>query len=358
MLPREAQEAIRKIDKEPQPPTKFRPPIEQKRQVHLADVQVDDVFFDANTLETPVADSTAISNDYFDDERQESTDESTKILAHIANRKKLPPGDIRRVLAANHIPKTSIESSKGKPSSSSLEMKKAIVIDGKTYIQASMHHVQAKYSISAGNVQSFNQESSLSDRGASGGLLGSDSRFLESTDRFADVVGVGAHEIKDLRIGTGAALCQSLNHGPVILIINQYAHLGKGKTIHSCGQLEHFGNKVDDRSKRVGGKQLIVSHDGYAIPLSVRGGLAYLDMRPCTDEEMDEYPHVILTSDSEWNPTVLDQEADDMDWFDALQDIEDGSPSRFDLQGNYRKQQIVHELQFLELMGRLETLKM
>jgi hypothetical protein len=43
------------------------------------------------------------------------------------------------------------------------------------------------------------------------------------------------------------------NRGPVILIMHQYAHSGKGHSIHSSPQLEWNGVDVDDKSARVGG---------------------------------------------------------------------------------------------------------
>ena len=36
--------------------------------------------------------------------------------------------------------------------------------------------------------------------------------------------------------------------------------------------------------------------------------LPYVPLRPCTDEEEEELPHVILTSDVDWDPKVLDCE--------------------------------------------------
>ena len=66
--------------------------------------------------------------------------------------------------------------------------------------------------------------------------------------------------------------------GEVILVMNQYASIRKGKTIHSSGQLESFGATVDDKSIKVGGYQRIITPDGYIIPLQVRNGLVYMDM--------------------------------------------------------------------------------
>ena len=98
--------------------------------------------------------------------------------------------------------------------------------------------------------------------------------------------------------------------GPCVLILNQYAYIRKEKTIHSSGQLEAFKNKVDDKSRKVGGKQCIMTLDGYVVPLQMRAGLAYLDMHPPSDHELETLPHVVLTSDMDWDPSVLDNEFD------------------------------------------------
>ena len=66
-------------------------------------------------------------------------------------------------------------------------------------------------------------------------------------------------------------------------------------------------NSVDDRSVQVGGKQRICSIDGYAMPLTCRGGLMYLSIlgKP-TYKDLERYPAVRLTGPHEWDPSVLD----------------------------------------------------
>ena len=56
-------------------------------------------------------------------------------------------------------------------------------------------------------------------------------------------------------------------------------------------------------------------------------------------------PHVILTSDVDWDPSVLDHTLDgDEEWFDAISDLqEDPATNLFDEFGNYRKCIIVQE---------------
>ena len=89
--------------------------------------------------------------------------------------------------------------------------------------------------------------------------------------------------------------------------MNEYGCYGKGHTIHSSGQIEWFKNSVDDRSVQVGGKQRICTIDGYAMPLTCRGGLMYLSIlgKP-TDKDLERYPAVHLTGPHEWDPSVLD----------------------------------------------------
>ena len=93
--------------------------------------------------------------------------------------------------------------------------------------------------------------------------------------------------------------------GTMDILLHQYAYLGEGKTIHSSGQLEWYENDVNDRSLRVkGGLQRITTNDGYVHPLTVKHGLAYVSIRPFTDAEWDTLPHVVWTSDADWDPAV------------------------------------------------------
>ena len=43
---------------------------------------------------------------------------------------------------------------------------------------------------------------------------------------------------------------------------------------------------------------MVVTHEGYAIPLHVRNGLYYMDMFPVTDDDLDQFPHIFLTADA------------------------------------------------------------
>ena len=56
-----------------------------------------------------------------------------------------------------------------------------------------------------------------------------------------DITGVADMEMTGLRIAQGASVVDTMHDGPIITIVSQCAELKSGKTIHSKGQLEHFG---------------------------------------------------------------------------------------------------------------------
>ena len=101
----------------------------------------------------------------------------------------------------------------------------------------------------------------LVDRGANGGLAGSDMRVIHKTQHKINIQGIDNHEVTGLDVVTAAPLLNT-SQGKVIGIFNEYAYLGKGSSIHSSGQLEWFKTNVDEKSVKVGGTQLITTLDG------------------------------------------------------------------------------------------------
>ena len=116
---------------------------------------------------------------------------------------------------------------------------------------------------------------SFVDRGANGGLAGSDVRVLNTSHIQCTAIGINNHEIPGLEIVQCAALVNT-NNDIVNLIMNEYAYYGKGHSIHSTGQIVWHTNTVDDKSVQVGGQQRIITMDGYSMPLVCKSGLMYL----------------------------------------------------------------------------------
>ena len=183
----------------------------------------------------------------------------------------------------------------------------------------------------------------LVDRGANGGLAGSDMRVIYKTHRKINISGIDNHEVNGLDVVTAATLLNT-SLGKVIGIFNEYAHLGKGSSIHSSGQLEWLKTHVDEKSIKVGGTQLITTLDGYSVPLLIKDGLAYATSlgRP-TDQDTDTYPHVFITSPDEWDPSVLDHDPPPLDGLDPSQMLDQpfGDPM-FDAYGDFNERIIAN----------------
>ena len=178
----------------------------------------------------------------------------------------------------------------------------------------------------------------LVDRGANGGLAGSDMCVLHKTHRNINIQGIDNHEVTGLDVVTAATLLNT-SQGKVIGIFNEYAYLGKGSSIHLSGQLEWFKTNVDEKSVKVGGTQLITTLDGYSVPLLIKDGLAYAtSLGKPTDQDMDTYPDVFFTSPDEWDPSVLDHDPPHLDGLDPSQvpDQPFGDPM-FDAYGDFNE---------------------
>ena len=73
--------------------------------------------------------------------------------------------------------------------------------------------------------------------------------------------------------------------------------------------MEAFGLKVDDKSHLLPGlnsQQAIITPDRYQIPLSIQGGLVYMDTKYPTDTDLESYPAVFITADNDWDPFIYD----------------------------------------------------
>jgi hypothetical protein len=241
------------------------------------------------------------------------------------------PGDVRRLLGdkVKIIGSTPYEVKRAGTTPAPTD----VDIDGIIY---SVKTADCVYRVSTNNHSE--STGALIDQGANGGIAGNNCQVIEVNDqphRYVNVEGIDWHVLERSRLVTAGAITHS-NRGPVILIMHQYAHSGKGHSIHSWPQLEWNGINIDDKSARGRGKQRLVTFDGFSIPINIRHGLPYINMQPHTDQEWEELPHVLLTEDTNWDPTHMDHEqGDDPAWYEQ-QDDPPLLNSDFDLCGDYR----------------------
>jgi predicted ATP-grasp superfamily ATP-dependent carboligase len=97
------------------------------------------------------------------------------------------------------------------------------------------------------NLKSQNKVGALVDRGANGGIAGSNTSIILRSGKKIDLCGVNNHTIRNLKIGTAGAVVKTTK-GEAILVMYQCALMPNTKTIHSSGQLELHGNTVQDKS--------------------------------------------------------------------------------------------------------------
>ena len=135
----------------------------------------------------PVPDETITEETQVDEANPESSD-TLLINAAKGNRPSpLPPGDIRRVLSKN------------------------------SRRSVSMANIEYKVSY---HKASSGQSLSLIDRGANGGVAGTDVRTIFKTGRTVDIRGIDNHQCTNIDIGTVGGVIQT-QKGPIIGIMHQ-----------------------------------------------------------------------------------------------------------------------------------------
>jgi hypothetical protein len=164
-------------------------------------------------------------------------------------------------------------------------------------------------------------------------VAGSDVHVIFKMNRSIDIWGIDNHRCTNIEIGTVGGVIHT-HKGPVIGIMHQYVLLKKGSSIHSPCQFEWYKSDVNNKSIHVpGGLQCIQTLDGYIIPLCIHDGLTRLKIRPYTDQEFETLPHVTLTAELEWDPSVIDHEfKEDESWGDSPTIL-----SSFDEVGNFKQ---------------------
>jgi len=259
---------------------------------------------------------TSMGSDYDTLNHAKDDNEPGALLAHVTEQKKFTPGELQRLMSD----KLAATPARTREQKAQKAAQHEITIDGKKYRECNVTSIT--YSVLQ---VSTRKHLALVDRGANGGIAGDDVRIITKANRCVDVQGIDNHQVTNIPIVTCAGVIHT-QRGPAIAIMNQFALIGKGQSILSSAQLEHFGINVDDKSSKVGGQQRISTPDGFVIPVDIKNGLPYVRMRPPTDRELSnpDIPHVVLTSDVDWDPSAVDSSIDDLEaWAQSIPD--DGS---------------------------------
>ena len=302
----------------PAAPTPPPPPPPPSCRVNLHDISAAEFLssFSDQRMGSDIGDALTPPSD------DKTNDSPDKLLAHVTNQKHLQPGDLQRLMSDKLAAVPANNKTKQTPNRKA--NKHDVISIGDTDLLVLNHSII--YSIKNTNTV---KGAALVDRGANGCISGNDVRVIEKTHRIVNVQGLDNHQVTNIPIVTSVGITQS-QRGPVIVVMHQAAHTGKGPSILSSGQLEHFGIVVDDKSSKVGGKQQISTPDGFVFPLNIKHGLPYLNLRPPTDRELSspDIPHVVLTADGDWDPSILDTDLDFADWKHSIPEDDDEENAR------------------------------
>ena len=156
------------------------------------------------------------------------------------------------------------------------------------------------------------------------------------SSRTLNIKGIDEHEMRSLKIGTFSGVINT-QRGEVIAVFNQSAYHPFGKSILSSIQVEDNGITVYDKVQARGGRQCLETPDGYIIPLDGHQGLVYMKIRSFTNEEHGRLPHVMLTHDIPWDPSIVSL-SDDAAWM-SEQDNPSPIHNGFDNLGNLTVEQ-------------------
>ena len=312
----------------PKPATASTPPPQKKkgfqnsnRKVNLTEISAYDFLVMQHEMQSEAAETDTPSElpDAVDNNEPTRSVNSTNVTDDKKDALSVTPADLRRFLGS--------------------KSGKQVTIDGKPHFMANVTLVdQARYVVSAHRSDSIK---ALVDRGSNGGVAGTDVRIIsKDPNHTVTIEGIDRHQLNNIPICTVGGVVNS-SHGEIILVLPNYAHVGRGHSILCPTQMEYFGTKVDDKSKVIGGKQSIITINNISIPLDFDNGLPRLAIRPFSDEEWETLPQVFMADDSKpWDPRVMDNTlSDDQEWLES-QPPPSNPYQDFDQEGTYKERSV------------------
>ena len=141
-------------------------------------------------------------------------------------------------------------------------------------------------------------------------VLGRNCAILSYSGRECDVSPYtdSYESIKGVPIVTGATAWTSQVDGATYILVFHEA-LWMGDVLeHSLlnpNQLRHYGVSVQDNPYADVEMHLETEDGGITIPMKAEGTTIYIPTRTPTDRELQECPHIMMSSKSEWNPRDL-----------------------------------------------------
>lgn len=165
------------------------------------------------------------------------------------------------------------------------------------------------------------------DSGADASSIGGEAWIVDSpTGRTVNVTGydeLSGSVRKGVMVAGGITATDLPTGETVLLRVNEATIMDDANNLLSSFQARDAGTFLDERAKQHGGLSYI-GCDGYAVPLSVRGGLMAVKIRRPTKEELATCDTIELTSDAPWHPqSKQDEPVSELEYDEMVQHYEE-----------------------------------
>ena len=110
---------------------------------------------------------------------------------------------------------------------------------------------------------------------------------------------------KDVPIVHAATAWQSKETGQVyILVLHEFLWMGDSMshTLWNPNQFRHFGTKVQDNPMSNEPLWIVTEDNEFCMELETVGTIVCVDTHALTEQELNNYPHIILSSSYPWDP--------------------------------------------------------
>ena len=87
--------------------------------------------------------------------------------------------------------------------------------------------------------------------------------------------------------------------------MNEALWMGRSmeSTLINPNQLRHFGMHIQDDSSSTRPISMISEDTEFAMSLKRDGTIVYFDTHAPTQKELENFPHIVISSEKSWDPT-------------------------------------------------------
>jgi hypothetical protein len=205
-----------------------------------------------------------------------------------------------------------------------------IIHNGTRYQKLNMMRINYRINVTSTTGGNY----SLLDHGSNGGLFGSDVHILHHTIQRVTITGIDNLEVGEYPFALEQDMVSLIVVQPYPLSINMHI-LVRVRPYNCQANLNHSNLQLTKDHAELEEINILQPQNGYFIPLNIIQGLPHFFCPP-TDQEIDDLPHILMTSDLDWDPSSLDNKIDTNynSWYPQDKYIDQYAPHKFNKYGS------------------------